>query len=201
MLKKSVHLLSRLVNSSVDLIYGAMNLSINIGCGTDIKPYWVNCDLYPFDASVKKFDIKNPDDLTWLAHKDASLINCDHVIGYLTIAQAELFFCACYQGLKKGGRLTLEFPDLKKIMNQLDVFDYSSKIFEDEYIEIIRPIYGLDKDDAKSLNFSKQTYITGWTTSFLEAKLREAGFSRFVILNPRTHGQLINRDTRLEAVK
>lgn len=201
MLKKSARLLRHLIDDSVDVFYGVMNLSINIGCGTDIKPCWVNCDLYPLDTSVKKLDIKNPDDLTWLAHKEASLINCDHVIGYLTIAQAELFFSACYQGLKKGGKLTLEFPDLKKLMNQLDAFDYSSKKFEEKYIEIIRAIYAYDKDDANSLNFSKQTYITGWTTSFLEAKLRQAGFARVVILDPRTHGRLINRDSRVEAIK
>jgi predicted SAM-dependent methyltransferase len=201
MLKKSARLLTHLIEGSVDVIYGAMNLSINIGCGTDIKPCWVNCDLHPLDASVKKLDIKNPDDLTWLAHKEASLINCDHVIGYLTIAQAELFFRACYQGLKKDGRLILEFPDLKKLMNQLDTLDYSSKTFEEKYIEIIRAIYAYDKDDAKSLNFSKQTYTTGWTPDFLELKLREIGFSRVIILDPRTHGRLINRDTRVEAVK
>ena len=201
MLKNSAHLLSRAYRKLAEIYYGAMNTSINIGCGGDIKPYWVNCDLDPADASVKKLDIRDLFDLAWLSKQGASFINCDHVIGYLTITQAENFFRSCYEGLKKGGVLTLEFPDLEKLMGKLAEFDYHSKESEENYIEVIRAIYAYDKEDAKSLNFSKPTYITGWTANYLGLKLREIGFTNIVILNPRTHGRLIERDSRVEATK
>jgi hypothetical protein len=201
MLKNSAHLLNRAYRKLSESYYGAMNTSINIGCGSDIKPYWVNCDLDPIDTSVKKLDIRDVSDLTWLSNQSASLINCDHVIGYLTIAQAEHFFRSCYEGLKKGGILALEFPDLEKLMRKLAAFEYHSKESEENYIEVIRAIYAYDKEDAKSLIFSKTTYITGWTANYLAFKLREIGFTKITTLNPSTHGRLIERDSRVEATK
>ena len=201
MQKKSVDFLNHLTNKIGDTFSGLSGTSINIGCGLDIKRYWINCDLEPKDDSVKRLDITKLSDLDWLAKQDAILINSDHVIGYLTIAQAENFFKACFNGLKVGGKLTLEFPDLKKIMCQLEGINYKSENSEENYIEIIRAIYAYDSSDARSLAFSKRTYITGWTVDFLYRKLSEAGFSEIKTYAQVTHNCRTDRDSRVEAIK
>lgn len=201
MQKKSADFLNHLKNKIGDAFTGLSGKAINIGCGLDLKHNWINCDLEPGDDSVKRFDITNCSDLDWLAKQNAVLINSDHVIGYLTIAQAENFFKACYEGLKPGGSLTLEFPDLDKLILQLSQVNYVSTNYEVDYIEIIRAIYAYDAVDAKSLVFSKKTYITGWTVDFLRKKLNEAGFSDIKSYEPMTHGRRNKRDSRVEAIK
>jgi hypothetical protein len=201
MLKKSVHFLSHTMSKIDDASSGILGRAINIGCGNDIKPFWINCDLESKDKSVKRFDITDLSDLDWLSKQNATLINSDHVIGYLTIAQAQSFFDACFQGLRPGGALCLEFPDLDKLMIGLSKLNYASSNSELDYIEIIRAIYAYDSADAKSLTFSKKTYITGWTIDFLRQKLSAAGFSDIKSYLPRTHGCRILRDSRIEAIK
>lgn len=201
MQKKSANFLSHLTNKIGHVFVGLSGTAINIGCGLDLRPNWINCDLEPCNESVKRFDVTSLSDLDWLTQQDAVLINSDHVIGYLTIAQAENFFKACYQGLKSGGSLVLEFPDLEKLMLQLSRVNYTSTNCELDYIEIIRALYAYDSIDAKSLVFSKKTYITGWTIDFLGKKLNEAGFSNIKSCAPMTHGCRHERDSRVEAIK
>lgn len=201
MLKKSAHFLIHAMSKIEDVSTGISGKAINIGCGGDLKRFWINCDLEPVNKSVKRLDITELSDLDWLRQQNATLINSDHVIGYLTIGQAQSFFNACYQGLRIGGMLTLEFPDLHKLMVGLSRLNYASSNIELDYIEIIRAIYAYDSVDAKSLTFSKKTYVTGWTIDFLRQKLREAGFSDIKSYPPRTHGCRIDRDSRIEAIK
>lgn len=201
MLKRSVNLLTHVTETLNQTINGVMKDCINIGCGLDIKPFWINCDIHPASKLIKRFDISNSADLNWLKTKRADLITCDHVIGYLTVAQADNFFNACYNCLREGGVFILEFPDLKKILDQLLKLDYMSITIDHDYIEIIRAIYAYDQKDAMSTDFNMKTYITGWTSDFLIHRLKLAGFTQFSIENPKTHEQRTYRDTRIEVFK
>jgi predicted SAM-dependent methyltransferase len=201
MLKKSANLLVRATEQLMHTFNGITKKCINIGCGSDIRPYWINCDIDPKHESVTKLDITNINDLQWLQSKSADIITSDHVIGYMTIAQADNFFRSCFACLKEGGVLIIEFPDLGKIVNQIQLLDYSSGTIDDDYIEIIRSIYAYDRSDAMSTNFDMKTYITGWTHEYLICRLKLIGFREFSVKNPKTHDRRIHRDTRIEAYK
>lgn len=200
MLKKSVNLLTHAIKQIHHMIDGNKKC-INIGCGTDIRPFWINCDIQPKNNQIIKFDITNFKDLQWLEKQEADLINSDHVIGYLTIAQADMFFNACFNGLKEGGKLILEFPDIQKILQMLSNLNYKSENIDYEYIEVIRAIYAYDNKDAMSTNFDMKTYITGWTTDYLIHRLNLAGFKKIENESPLTHGKRIYRDSRIVALK
>ena len=193
--------LNRLFDVMVNCLLGISQNCINIGCGKDVRPLWVNCDLSPDNESVRKLDITNPEDLTWLANQNASIITCNHVIGYLTIGQAENFFKACFKALRVGGRLIIEVPDISKILNQLSNLEYNSPNLDYQYIEIVRAIYAYDFADALADTFDLKTYITGWTAPYLSHRLKSVGFERLTIGDPKSHDRRLNRDVRIEAQK
>jgi len=172
---------------------------INIGCGQDIRPGWVSCDLYPYSESVKRFDITSKDDLSWLAGTNFDLIECNHVIGYLNYAQAVNFFSSCFASLQKSGKLVLEFPDIIKISKKLNDL-FAKPTNRDEYIELMRAIYAYDHADAFDEKFDMQTYVFGWSGSFVRDTLLEVGFDKILIKSPREHSQRDWRDTRIEAI-
>jgi len=182
-------------------ITGMKKKCINIGCGSDIRPFWINCDIQPKNHSINKLDITNFNDLQWLRDQEADIITCNHVIGYLTIAQADNFFQACHACLKVGGSLILEFPDLKKILHMLSTLDYKSEAIDFDYIEVIRAIYAYENKDAMSTDFKIKTYITGWSSDYLFHRLKLAGFKNLSIAPPETHDKRSYRDTKIEAVK
>jgi len=177
---------------------------LNIGCGLDIRKGFLNLDLHPASWRVKRFDITDEKDLSWLRCNKTSIIECHHVIGYLMYAQATEFFKAAYESLNENGELILEFPDILKI---------SKKIFElhnpfliniseiNSYVECIRGIYAFDPEDIYNKNFSEKTYIFGWSSDFTTATLKDVGFCDVIACDPITHDKRTWRDTRIVAKK
>lgn len=185
------------INNKISSIKGTC---VNIGCGDDIRSGWINCDLFPKTNSVRRFDIRSSKDLAWLASLNSELIESNHVIGYLNYAQAYNFFKSCYSSLKQSGKLILEFPDITKISNKVIEMD-SNLIDRDCYIELMRAIYAYDIDDAYDEKFDMQTYVFGWSGSFISQTLEEIGFNKIYIKLPEEHSKRTWRDTRVEAVK
>ncbi len=173
---------------------------INIGCGSDVRLGWVNCDLFPANDKVIKFDITSSEDLLWLSDIPSNLIECNHVIGYLNYIQALNFFNAIFSSLTKNGKMIIEFPDIIKISKQLIENDLILSN-NDDYIELIRGIYAFDQSDSYDVNFKKQTYIFGWSSNFVRNMLLNIGFSKVVICKPMTHDKRVWRDSRIEAIK
>ena len=192
-----------LINYANKLKYAAMTINgicINIGCGGDIRPGWINCDFVPISDKVKKFNITSLDDLAWLSETHSELIECNHVIGYLNYIQALNFFKASFKSLDKRGKLILEFPDILKISKQLIEIDLLS-VNIDRYIELIRGVYAYDHVDAFDESFNMQTYIFGWAGELVSSILLDIGFSQVHIKSPKTHDRREWRDTRIEAIK
>lgn len=140
---------------------------VNIGCGNHIKKNWTNLDINPINDSVKKFDIKNLDDLQWLSKNNFDYIECMHIIGYLNLSQIKSFFESCFESLNKNGKLVLEFPDLKKI-SSIVLEDNFKDLSDKEYIEVMRSLYAYDYEDALDQNFNSQTYVSGWTANYVK---------------------------------
>ena len=201
MLKKYVNTFLRIKYKCHCIFDGALLNCINIGCGNDIKLFWKNCDLISNKEEVTKFDATNLQDLEWLNRQNAHIINCDHMIGYLTIGQAHKFFKSCHNSLQNNGKLILEFPDFNKICRLLEKLNYESPTVEADYIEIVRAIYAYDAKDAYSSEFNMQTYITAWTPEIIGIILKRIGFKTINHSTPITHGQRIDRDSRIEAIK
>lgn len=83
-------------------------LLIQMGCGANILPGWINLDL-------PQYDITRP--LPWEDEcVDAYFL--EHVIEHVLPAEAYGFFMEAWRTLKPGGVLRLAFPDLLRIAKQ-----------------------------------------------------------------------------------
>jgi hypothetical protein len=183
MILKKIQRLKHYINYYFFKIYTTMTAinkkCLNVGCGNDIRLGWINYDAFPINDKVIKFDILSTADLSELAKKKYDIIECNH--------------------LNVGGKLIIEFPDAIKLSKKLSgIQDFSNM---DEYIEVIRGIYAYDSNDPFDKNFSKKTYIFGWSVPIVNKALNDAGFICLKSMNPKTHGQLIWRDSRVEACK
>lgn len=82
-------------------------IKLNLGCGSDIREGYVNCDLYN-DKADQKFDSAK------LPFHDNSVdeIMAYHIIEHFPYSKAMNTLGEWYRALKPGGRLHIETPDL-----------------------------------------------------------------------------------------
>lgn len=97
------------------------NLRLNLGCGTDLKPGWINIDLAlnsppVFDASSVPATIFVNHDLRRgipLAKESCELIYSSHFFEHVEYGEALKLMRECYQLLKPGGIFRISLPDFK----------------------------------------------------------------------------------------
>lgn len=170
-------------------------IKLNLGCGKMYLNGWINIDIdkeilsdltIPFTDIGKHFNNNTIDEVMML-----------HSISYLNLWEARLFFIDLFAIMKNNGRLILEFPDIVKCSHFL--IKNNGNNF-DNYIEAVRGIYAFDLEQIKNRN-NYIPYAFGWSALHISKELRNAGFSKISIENPKTHGELLWRDTRIVAIK
>ena len=98
-----------------------LEVKLNLGCGNEYKDGWVNIDV---DKSVRTdicCDFMNLK--KYFKPNSVDLIYMIHSISYLNLWESLLFFEDALDLLKKGGRLELEFPDIKKCSKIIVEYD------------------------------------------------------------------------------
>jgi predicted SAM-dependent methyltransferase len=84
---------------------------LNIGCGHNYHPDWINLDLYN-SKFVKYHDIKKS---LPFAGETIDAVYHSHVLEHITKAEGKKFITDCYRVLKPGGILRVVVPDLEQI--------------------------------------------------------------------------------------
>ena len=123
---------------------GKTNLKLNLGCGRNIKPGWVNVD---FAEREHKLDVVC--DLSKefpFEEKSCSYIYSEHLIEHLTWLDGRMLLEKCFNALSLGGVLRIVFPDFGEIFRAYVRVD---KV----YLENMSR--GLDDDDY---NYYKRIY-------------------------------------------
>jgi predicted SAM-dependent methyltransferase len=85
-------------------------LKLNLGCGSSLKPGWVNADLFTPGADLP-LDLREP-----LPFEDASatVIYSEHFFEHLEYpSEVEPFLKECWRVLAPGGRFSVGVPDTK----------------------------------------------------------------------------------------
>lgn len=84
------------------------NLKLNLGCGPNPRPGWLNIDLFNPVADVS-LDFREP---LPLPDNSAMLAYSEHLLEHLSYPRdAHHFLCECFRVLAPGGRLSLVVPD------------------------------------------------------------------------------------------
>jgi hypothetical protein len=165
-----------------------MPLLLHIGCGSDLKPGYVNIDEFN-PAAERQIPIQELD------YPAASVERIEGymVLEHLSLADARAFLRAAKWMLKPGGSLILEVPDLEKVARLILQF-----ADDPEYLERgafgLRGIFGEPRAGMTLGDYHKW----GYTPSLARRLLGEAGFTDVVIEDGVSHGYPL-RDMRIEA--
>jgi SAM-dependent methyltransferase len=167
-----------------------MGLKLHVGCGSDLKPGYVNIDEFN-----PKADVKMP--LQKLDYPDGSL---DAVEGYMVIEHldpqdAVAFVRNVHRMLAPGGRLILECPDLEKVSRLALVFADDTEYMRKGAFGL-RGFFGEPTDHMVTGDYHKW----GYTPASALRLLREGGFSKCSVSDAYSHCYPL-RDLRMEAVK
>lgn len=84
---------------------------LNIGCGYNYHPDWINLDLYRSEF-VKYYDIKNK---LPFADNSVDVVYHSHVLEHLNKVDGKNFIFDCCRVLKTGGVIRVVVPDLEQI--------------------------------------------------------------------------------------
>jgi hypothetical protein len=167
-----------------------MGVRLHLGCGSDIKPGWVNIDAVnpAADRRCRIQDLEYPDGTV-------EAIEAMMVLEHLTLADARAFAGRAYRMLSPGGSLVVEVPDLAKVCRL--VIAYAD---DPEKLEVsafgLRGIFG----DPLTHQSLEDVHRWGYTPASLSRLLLDAGFGRVTISDGLSHGYPL-RDMRAEAVR
>lgn len=89
-------------------------IKLNIGCGDNIHPEWLNLDYSPAKG-VKKINVKRK---LPFANSSVDIIYHSHLLEHLQKPQAAKFITECHRILKKGGIMRVAVPDLQTICKE-----------------------------------------------------------------------------------
>lgn len=86
---------------------------LNLGCGRQVHPAWVNVDLAAHDPLILPHDLRQP-----LPFADASftVVYHSHVLEHLPRRSAPPFLAECFRVLEPGGIIRVVVPDLEGIV-------------------------------------------------------------------------------------
>lgn len=175
-------------------INSASPLRLHLGCGSDYLDGWLNIDVTEKSKADVIMDFKNIKGN--FESNSVSEVLMVHSISYLRLWEARDFFSDIYSLLKTGGRFALEFPDIVKCSKV--VLENENEI--EKYLEGVRAFYAFDMGQIKRKD-KYHPYAFGWSAWHISFELKRIGFTKISIMEPQTHGPLLWRDTRIEAIK
>jgi SAM-dependent methyltransferase len=153
---------------------------VNIGCGKNLIPGWLNADLYPQFGSTYMNATK-----AWPTREGSiTAILCEHMIEHVPKQAARRIVAEAYRALKPSGYLRLVTPDLT-IFAQL-VLKQLSQHETSDYIVALGRFKGnglkISVCDATNQLFYEHGHCYIYTPDELVTLLHEVGFTEFSLM-------------------
>jgi hypothetical protein len=171
---------------------GAVRL--NLGCGQDYQPGYVNVDVDPSADSDMVLDTAK----VRRHFRDAAVAEVRRIPTreYHPLWEARDILRDVHALLQPGGRLVLELCDIAKCARKL----LESEDDLPTYLEALRAFYGFDLEMiARRRRYRPASFA--WSAWHIRLELERTGFRQVTISEPQTHARRVWRDMRIEAVK
>ena len=177
-------------------------MRLNVGCGTNLIPGWINADLYPTNGATF-IDSTKP-----LLYPDNSMeaVFSEHQCEHQTPHHVWDFMDECYRVLIPGGWLRIAVPAVPQILHALTNDIELSKRYC-EYMKVRGWCDGSIKDTIKASIF-QHGHQSVWDRSVLKAYFEAIGFTNISNHKPgesnqsllcglEGHGRVIGHDLNL----
>jgi len=161
-------------------------MKLHLGCGGDIRPDYINVDLYSPHAEIKD-DIVELEQLKPGVYEE---ILTNHTLEHLSFEDAERALRRWYELLQPGGVLNLETPDFKQ-----SCLEFATEQFEnlaDRYSTLLRlkregnwgiyTTWGRMRNIFGAQDTPGQFHKSGWWKERLHVELMAVGFREIRIL-------------------
>lgn len=198
-----------------DLVKADAAPGLNIGCGRNVLPGWLNVDLHPRPGAYW-MDVTRP----WpLAPGQIGAALCEHMIEHVPKPQGLFIIKEVYRVLAPGGWVRFVTPDPGAFAERLQ---RSQPHPEDVYLDFLhrfadagnRTDPGVRPDwcDALNLIFYNYGHRQLWSTAALAQALRAAGFVELtqtraaaprqpVFADAEGHPRMIRRETGMDGAE
>jgi predicted SAM-dependent methyltransferase len=150
------------------------DLKLNLGCGPDIKPGYVNIDLG--DKADLRLDLREP---LPFSGNSCSMVQSEHFLEHLSYpGDAMRFLAECFRVLRPGGIFRVGVPD-----SEWPIRAYARDPYYIEWFDYVRRIYpnsDWNSTDIECVNYSfhqGNEHKFGYDFDTLKRNLAMVGFS------------------------
>jgi predicted SAM-dependent methyltransferase len=185
----------RLARAKARLSRAAFPLKVNVGCGNEPFPGWVNLDL---DAAMRADILWDVTDGLPFPDDSCTFIYSEHFLEHIPVQQGVRFLSECRRSLQAGGVVRIGMPSA-----QAHISEYHENIWAKQpWLETYG--YGWIKTRAEYINICYREWGHQWLYDLeeLERRLREAGFTQIESADwgESKYPELTKRETRRETL-
>lgn len=185
----------RFANAKARLSCAKFPLKVNVGCGYEPFPGWINLDLDPGTPADIPWDVTDglpfPDD-------SCAFIYSEHFLEHIPVQQGVRFLTECRRSLQPGGVLRIGMPCAQAIVREYHENTWAKQLWLEKYG------YGWIKTRAEYINICFRDWGHQWLYDLeeLDRRLREAGFNRIESAGwgESKYSELTKRETRGETL-
>jgi hypothetical protein len=136
---------------------------VNVGCGFDKRPGYLNVDLQAFHAPDVVADVRSIPQLPSGYYEE---VIAQDVLEHLTRADGPTALAEWRRLLAPGGRIWLRIPDLRSLLRWIEESDD-----EERHRQVVHFTYGTQAYDG-------DYHLAGFTDVLVAVELERAGFDR-----------------------
>ena len=160
---------------------------LQIGCGSNLLPGWLNTTLYPFAPGAVFLNACLPFPI---ADDSFDYVFSEHVIEHLEFEESSGMLRECHRVLRAGGRIRLATPDLRQI---IALYTQPEAAAQQHYIRWIMDNFRSQIGEYSPAQVINQSFH-GWRHKFifdeetLVKALEDAGFGDVKRVQPGESG-------------
>lgn len=152
MIAKSSHLIG-------SYLKGPGVKKLNIGCGHNGLPGWLNTDFFPEIPNVAHFNATKPFPLP---SETFDYVFCEHMIEHVTYGDGLKVLSECHRVLKSGGKIRVSTPDLKFL---IDLYTDGKSALQSDYVDWSATKWVAS--GVKSDTFVINNFVRAWGHKFI----------------------------------